>query len=385
VQWLERAADLDRGSATLRLQLAYAYQRDGRPVAALTALDGAAALDPDDMSVQIELGYAHWRAGHAALAHRALERAWRADTTNLVLAQDLVYISQRLKRNDAARSFAERVLDAPSAFTDAAHTEDSATAAERRFAMQRLHEDLGRRVTVSLDGFSGTSVGTATSAAPAGSRYRSYSQLEADVRLGNPPIRDGSTLSAYARVLGDSGEQASAVPSQNTMLGVGLRWKPWRSQVVYLAAENQTGLEDHSRRDVLLRASASFFNGGRYGDDWHPSHQGWMSRNLYLDAAHYLKTDYSALTADYRMSYHRRIATGQTVEPYGHLQFTGARDRAINRDLRGGLGVRWNLWYGATTYDADPHKLSLGVEFQQAFETYLPDRNGVFVTLGKRW
>jgi adsorption protein A len=333
----------------------------------------------------VELGYAHWRAGHPALAKRALERAWRADPTRLVLAQDLVYISQRLKQNDTARWFAEQVLDAPSAFSDAANNENAATADERRFAFRRLHEDLGRRVTINLDGFSGTRVGAATNTSPAGSHYRSFSQLEADVRLGSPPVRDGSTLSAYARLLGDSGEQHSALPSEDTLAGFGLRWKPWRSQVIYLAAENQIGLEDRSRRDVLLRASASFFNGGRFGDDWHPSRQGWISRNLYLDAAHYLKTDYSAFTADYRMSYHRRISTEQTVEPYGHVQFTGAKDGRIYRDLRGGLGLRWNLWYGATTYDAVSHKLSLGVEFQQAAETYLPDRNGVFVTLGTRW
>ncbi len=385
VQWLERAADLDRASAAIQLQLAYAYTHDGRATAALSALERAAALDPDNMNVQVELGYAHWRAGHPALAKRALERAWRADPTRLVLAQDLVYISQRLKQNDTARWFAEQVLDAPSAFSDAATNEHAATADEHRFAFQRLHEDLGRRVTINLDGFSGTRVGTTTNASPAGSHYRSFSQLEADVRLGNPPVRDGSTLSAYARLLGDSGEQHSALPSEDALAGFGLRWKPWRRQVIYLAAENQIGLEDRSRRDVLLRASASFFNGGRFGDDWHPSRQGWMSRNLYLDAAHYLKTDYSAFTADYRMSYHRTISTEQTVEPYGHVQFTGARDGRINRDVRGGLGLRWNLWYGATTYDAVPHKLSLGVEFQQAVETYLPDRNGVFVTLGTRW
>jgi bacteriophage N4 adsorption protein A len=384
VLWLERAVDLDGANASVQLQLAYAYTRAGRAPSALKALERAAAIEPDNMGVQAELGYAYWHAGHAALAQRALERVWRADPANLVLAQQLVYVAQRLKQNETARWYAEQLLDAPSAFTDTP-TGDSVTPAERRFGFQRLHEDLGRRVTINLDGFSGTHVGTATTGPQAGSGYRSYSQLEADVRLGSPSIRDGSTLSAYARVFGDGGEQRRALPSENAMAGVGLRWKPWRRQVIYLAAENQMGLDDHSRRDVLLRASASFFNGGRYGDDWHPSDGGWISRNLYLDTAHYLKTDYSAVTADYRTSYHRRIAAKQTMEPYGHLQVNGAWDRGINRDLRAGLGMRWNIWYDGTTYDADPHKLSLGVEFQQAFQTYLPDRNGVFVTLGTRW
>jgi hypothetical protein len=47
--------------------------------------------------------------------------------------------------------------------------------------------------------------------------------------------------------------------------------------------------------------------------------------------------------------------------------------------------VRWNIWYGATQYDAAPHKISIGLEFQQALQTYLPDHNGVFLALGTRW
>ena len=383
VHWLERAVDLDGANASVQLQLAYAYKRAGRAPSALKALERAAAMAPDNMVVQVELGYAYWHAGHAALAQRALERAWRDDPANLVLARQLVYVAQRLKQNDTARWYTEQLLDAPSAFTGTP-TDDSVTPAERRFGFQRLHEDLGRRVTINLDGFSGTHVGTATSGPQAGSGYRSYSQLEADVRLfeGNP------TLSAYGRVFGDGGEQRRALASENAMLGVGLRWKPWSSQVIYVEAENQIGVVDHSRKDVLLRASASFFNGGRFGDDWHPSGGGWISRNLYLDAAQYLKSDYRAVTADYRTGYHRRIAAKQTIEPYGHMQINGTWSQwsqGTNRDVRGGLGVHWNLWYDGTAYNADPHKLTLGVEFQQAFQTYLPDRNGVFVTLGTRW
>ena len=385
VRWLERAADFDRANASVQLQLAYAYKRAGRTVSAITALERAAEIEPDNMTVQVELGYAHWAAGHPALAERALERAWRADPANVGLAKQLVYVAQRLKQNDLARRYTEQLLDTPSAFTDSPTADDPMTPAERRFAFQRLHEDLGRRVTINLDGFSGTHVGTATSAPQAGTGYRSYSQLEADIRLGNPPIRDGSTLSLYARVFGDGGNERRPLPVENAYGGVGLRWKPLRSQIIYVEAENQMSLVDHSRKDVLLRASASFFNGGRFSDDWHASDGGWFSRNLYLDTAHYLNTDYSSATADWRTSYHRRIAAKQTLEPYGHMQINGAGNTVINHDVRGGLGVRWNLWYDGTNYDADPHKLSLGIEFQQAFETYLPDRNGVFFTLGTRW
>jgi bacteriophage N4 adsorption protein A len=381
VHWLERAAALDPGNSTTHAQLGYAYTRGGWPASAVDSFERAAALAPADIAMQRELGYAYWRAGRAADAQRVLEPAWHADPTNQQLAKQLVYVHQRLKHNDEARAYAERVLDASSSEASA---KDPA-AADQRFNFQRLHEDLGRRVTISADAWSGTHVGTGASAPQAGSHYRSYSQFEADIRLGNPPIRDGATLSAYVRVIADSGDLGTALPSQNPLLGIGLRWKPLRNHVIYLAAESQNGLEDRSRRDVLLRASASFLNGGRAGDDWHPSGSGWFSRNLYFDAADYVQSNYRAFTADYRTSYHRKLSTAQTLEPYGHLQFNGVDNSEFQRDTRGGVGVRWNFWHGATQYDAVPHKLSIGIEFQQAFETYLPDRNGVFLTFGTRW
>ena len=385
VHWLQRAAELDPDNAAVALELGYACSRGGWHASALAALQRAAALDPGNVNVQIELGYAYWRNGYAAQARRALERAWRADPGNLTVTEQLVYVHQRLSQNKEARAYAERVLDAPSSSSATAAASDSATSMDRRFGFQRLHEDLDRRLTVSLDGFSGSHLGTGPSGSQAGRGYRSYSQLEADVRLGGAPVRNGATLSAYARVLADGGEPRSALPSENAVLGVGLRWKPWGSQVIYFAAEHQTVLEDRSRRDVMLRASASFFNGEHHGDDWHPSGRGWISRNLYLDAARYLDARYSAVTIDYRTSYHHKVSANQTLEPYGHLQSSAIKSGRIERDIRSGFGVRWNLWSGATRYDAPPHKLSVGLEFQQAFKTYLSDRNGLFLTLGTRW
>jgi bacteriophage N4 adsorption protein A len=383
VLWLERAAALDGDDASMHLELAYALSRQGRPFSALGALERAATLDPDNMQVQVELGYAYWQAGHIARAQRAFERAWHADPGNLLLAQQLVYVHQRLKHNEQARSYVRQVLDATSS-SRGADQPDADMTADRRFGFQRLHEDLGRRVTVTLDGWSGTGVAAGISGSQPGTRHRSYSQVEADVRLGNPPIRDGSTLSAYARVLADGGD-GSALPSRNALLGMGVRWKPWRRHVVYLAAENQNGLEAPEHRDVLLRVSASFLNGGRYGDDWRPSGRGWVSRNLYVDVAHYLRADHGALTVDYRTSYHRKVSAKGTVEPYAHLQFSTLRFADTERDIRSGIGLRWNMWHGATRYNADPHKLSVGLELQHAFETYSSDRTGVFLTFSTRW
>jgi bacteriophage N4 adsorption protein A len=337
----------------------------------------------------MELGYHHWRVGRRSEARGAFERAWRADQRNVAVAEQLVYVHQGLKDNQQARWYAERVLDKldtldppdPSSTT----TATAATLADRRFGLKRLHEDLGRRLTVSLDAWSGPRVGTGTSASQAGTSSSSYSQLEVDFRLGKQTVRDGKTLSAYARIMGDGGERRSTLPSQNALLGMGLRWKPLRNHVFYLAGEHQNSLEDGTRRDFLLRASASFLNGGRYGDDWHESGPGWFAHNLYIDAAHYVDADRSAFTADYRAGYHGKAASNQSMEPYAHIQVNGVNAASFERDIRGGGGVRWNIWYGASRYDAARHKLSLGVEFQRAFDTSLSDRRGVFFTLGTHW
>ena len=346
VTWLERAVALVPADARVQAELAYAYARAGRAADSLTALEKSAALNPADTGVQVDLGFAYWRADRTADAVRALERAYQADPSNMIVARQLVYAEQRLANNSAARRYAERVLDTPGAFTQGASDLTPLQQADVQFGFQRLHEDLGRRVTVNADGFSGTGVGSRAASGQPGSGYRSYSQIEADVRLGKQTIRDGRTLSAYARVFADGGDLHRAFPTENAMLGAGLRWKPWRSQVIYLAAEGQGSLDDRSRRDVLVRASASFLNGGRFGDDWHPARAGWFSQNLYLDAARYLKSEFNAVTADYRTSYHKRIAdqrTGRTVhahsiqllwEPQSGARHPRRRRRALEHLVR---------------------------------------------------
>jgi adsorption protein A len=135
---------------------------------------------------------------------------------------------------------------------------------------------------------------------------------------------------------------------------------------------------------VVIRGSSSLFSTGQWSDDWHPSGGGWLARNLYLDAAYYAVSNQVALAGDFRMSYHRRLGDQQTIEPYARLQINGFRRARFDRDFRVGIGARWNLWSGERDYDAFRQKLSAGIEFQRAIDTYLPDRSGVFVSIGVR-
>ena len=69
--------------------------------------------------------------------------------------------------------------------------------------------------------------------------YRSYGQLEAEYRIGRNMLLEGDLLSVYSRVFADTGENGVMMPVKNPMSGTGLRWKPLRDQIFFLAVEQQ--------------------------------------------------------------------------------------------------------------------------------------------------
>ena len=364
-------------------QLAEIEEKQQHPQIAIELLQKALALDPSNTITQASLAYALYQAGDIRQSRELLMTAYQANPDNPQVIEQLSYANQRLGLNTESRHFAELAIDN----IEQKDSEDLTPALkEKLFGLRRMHEDLGRRWTFTLDATGGNQTSAVPYSGQPGLSARSYSQAEVAYRLGDPAIDDGKTLSAYTRVFAGGGTQNSAIPIYAPMIAGGLRWKPFSNQAINLAVEEQTPLDktSYSQTTAMLRASASFFNTGKYSDDWHPNGSGWNSQNLYLDAAHYMTSGLGSLTADYRISRHEKIANGQTIEPYTHLQWNELNNQ-VNKDLRIGLGVRWNWWSGQSRYDAYPSKTSLGIEFQHAFTTYLNERQAVFVTFGGRW
>jgi bacteriophage N4 adsorption protein A len=404
-------------------ELAQHQQRLGHRPQARDALRAANRLEPDNREYQLAYGYALLNNDERQAASDWLEPLYRPGDTEL--AEQLTYINQSLAHNQKARDYAAKAIDGEQ-------------SAQLRYDLRRLHEDLGRRWTMSFDAWTGNGQGT-VSGIGANSVAQSYAQTEVEYRLGEEPIRNGKTLSVYGRLYGssqsqrlyhpdeDGGENATYVEESNSnpldfrdpTLGVGLRWKPLGDQTLFLAAEELLPLNrsQGGEHDTLLRASASFLNEGQYSDEWHLGESGWWAQNLYLDGARYLRSQQTSLVADYRLSYHHKIRWGDTIEPYAHLQGRLYwNDKSPDKDyvkdddgsiqefssgsddyklLMGGVGVRWNHWFGETTYDAWPHKLSLGLEYQRRLksdqdlkeletgEEY--DKGTLMMTMGVRW
>ncbi|MFO6427425.1 phage receptor [Escherichia coli] len=357
-------------SANAYVARATIYRQRHNVPAAVSDLRAALELEPNNSNIQAALGHALWDSGDIAQSREMLEQAHKGlPPDDPALIRQLAYVNQRLDDMPATQHYARLVID--DIDNQALITPLTPEQNQQRFNSRRLHEEVGRRWTFSFDSSIGLRSGAMSTAnnnvggAAPGKSYRSYGQLEAEYRIGRNMLLEGDLLSVYSRVFADTGENGVMMPVKNPMSGTGLRWKPLRNQIFFLAVEQQLPLNgQNGASDTMLRASASFFNGGKYSDEWRPNGSGWFAQNLYLDAAQYIRQDIQAWTADYRVSWHQKVANGQTIEPYAHVRTTAIVIKALRARSLAESGVRWNIWTGETHYDAWPHKVSLGVEYQ---------------------
>ena len=379
---LNRAASL-QPSVTYYSQIASVLMEQGKVDEAIVYFDKALLLNPYDSVTQASLGYAYYRQGKYQRAKQFLTASLKTRPDDEELVKQLAYTNQKLGNNQQAIRYAEEAIDSFNRYIPA---EKTAEIKSQQFGMRRMHEDLERRWSFTADAMSSNQVTAAPNVGQPGSNYRSYSQAEAAYRLGDPAVDNGKTLSAYTRIFAGGGLNNSAAPIYAPMIAGGLRWKPLSDYVINLAVEEQTPLDrgQYTQTSMMLRASASFLNSGKYSDDWHPNGPGWIAQNLYLDAAHYLSTSVTSLVSDYRVSYHHKIEEGQTIEPYVHVQWSSL-NQTNGVDERVGVGARWNIWQGQSKYNAYPSKILVGLEYQYAFKTYLNDKSAVLLSLGGRW
>ncbi len=407
--WMLAQADEPRDPALARTDLENAiaqhpdpryYQRlaalqtqAGESKQALASLQRASLLAPDDPKLAASLGYAYLQAGEPNLAKAQFERASKANPDDPAMTRQLLYVHQQLGDDAQAQVYAARAIDQMGPTGDAVASSNSPQEDEDQqlYTLRRLHEDLGRKWRFNADMSLGDSVSSAANTAAPGVSYRSYLQLEGQYRF-DPSLTGGdiNTLAAYARVFAGSGANGGFWPVNAPMLGVGLHWKPFRTQNIVLTAEQQTPLSNNrdTHNDTMLRASGSWAFGTQFSDDWHAPGRSWITQNFYVDLAYYLRAEETVATLDYTLGWEHKLVEGQAIEPYVHLQYTGI-DRShglgYEKDGRMGLGLQWNLWFGETHYDAYPHRLSLALEGQHAFTSYLRENNVVFLIVRTQW
>lgn len=197
-----------------------------------------------------------------------------------------------------------------------------------------------------------------------------------------PRLAAGS-LFGYGRVISAN----DAVNGQTqTAGGVGLRWAPIRGLNTNLFSEAYQGqLGQGSSTDLLLRVNGSLLDQGHWNAEWKEDRRAWNERSLYFDAAWFVNQSQTLSLVRYSQGRTWRLGgglqggTAQTLSPYLLGQFT---QQNAQTDLRVGLGLRWQLWFGQDQRRAYRRKLTARAELQQSLGgTLYSNSTGVVLSL----
>lgn len=429
----QRQGDTAQALAFQREALRHAPRADHYYAAANTAqqagdsaqstawLAEAVRLAPDQPRYRADYGMR--LAGSADKQQRRqaipyLERATRDFPEDYRLGETLALRYDEAEDSASARRELRRVLDVEQNLVDGDDEYGSLEA--RKYRQRRAHETLSRRDSITLAS-TWSPAGTSTNdkfldnGQRSGSSRRAQSQNVQlamwDHALGEEPSRNGSTLSVYGRVL--FGGQSRTDYAQSMGTGVGLRYKPIGQANLNLYAElyhqrqidsdhynglslgellspakvggNWGDLRHHaeSSNDLLLRATASFLDQGRYRNDWRIDEDDWDERFLYLDAAWWTRAGDHAWLSRFQQGHAWKLRgdSPQTIMPYGFLEFS-SQDPSNDwrQDARTGVGVRWQWWFDDDRYNAYRGSLKVRAEYQQSLGGNLYERaNGVLL------
>lgn len=363
----------------------------------------AVRLDPDHPRYNADYAMrlaAAGTPGERRTSIAGLERATRDYPEDYRLGETLAWRYDEAEDSAAARRELRRVIDLEQ--NPVAADDEYGSMEARRYRQRRAHETLSRRDSFTLAS-TWSPAGVTSAATPndsaAGAKRRASSQNVQmaiwDHALGEEPTRNGSSLSVYGRAL--AGANGRKLYNQYLAAGVGLRYKPVGDYNLNLYAELYKQNEypgggfdgerwskiwtpekferrmrnrDHyaqTSTDYLLRATASFLDQDEYRNDWRVDEQAWNERSLYLDAAWWTKAGDHQWLSRFQQGHVWKLhaESAQTLMLYGFGEFSAQDpDNDWRQDLRSGIGLRWQLWYGDSRYDAFPAHVTVRTEYQ---------------------
>lgn len=353
-----------------------------------------------------------------------LERATRDYPEDFRLGETLAWRYDEAEDSFAARRELRRVIDLEQ---DPVAADDEYGSLEaRRFRQRRAHQTLSQRDNLTIASTWSpagvTTVPILNGDTQTGDRRRAQSQnLQTfiwDHALGEEPTRNGSTLSVYGRAI--AGNEGRKNYTQTLAAGFGLRYKPFGDYNLNLYGElykqntvnddvdpedafdglrwHEIGTPEKFERyirkrdkygqtstDFLLRATASFLDQGEYRNDWRVDESDWDERFLYTDFAWWTHAGDHQWVSRYQQGHTWKLPVDspQTIMPYGFAEFS-AQDPSNDwrQDLRSGVGLRWQYWYGEDRYNAYRAHVTVRTEYQLGMAGNLYEKaNGWLVGL----
>lgn len=335
------------------------YQEEGKSSEALPYLQRAATQDPQTNQYQVALGYAHLKEKNYLQAARLFEEVLRRDPDYLKLYEDLGYAYLHGCENDQAVSWFKRAIDNQALYPVSSPEETE----QLRRDMYRFRKEVSK-LTNRYDFTFYLAYQTAKpsqSVAPGGVFGGGAVPSQGGVEFAYTPpkigFRDERIFQVFTRVLWNIKPGSMRFDEDSFQGGVGLRYKPLKTQNFYFWGERLFKMGKNALDDWLLRLLYSW----DYGYDLKPGRRRWNYTFLYGDLAYFTK-------APGTWAYYAEIRQGVTfnrndrflITPHLVVDARFQDPLAFNSSyLEGGVGVSLKYLFWETRYEV--HRASFEV------------------------
>jgi tetratricopeptide (TPR) repeat protein len=359
-------------------ELGLAYRALDRPAAAVAPLERAHALDPERTDYAIALGYAYKEAGRPRDAARVFETVVAVEPDRVALYAELGYLYAAASDTSRAVAWFRKAIDNARRDTDDTHAVEIARLQSEVARMSRRFD-----VSAFMTYRSSARQPSAGATGPLGGTLPSQSGVEVAYQ---PPVigfRDERIFQVFGRLLWNLRASSLELDDDSVQAGLGVRYKPLRTQNLFVSAERLIAIGDHAQDDWLLRGLYSWAHhpGGV------PDRSSWNYTTVFADAAYFAERSVWAFYGEARQGitwrpYSRLLVSPHVVADARYADSRGPTDSFFE----GGGGVSLLYLFNESPYEGYRSSVELLVHykagrfFERARTSGDADFNGLVLT-----
>jgi adsorption protein A len=364
------------------------YRELGQLHEALHCFAEAKALDPENNQYATALGYTQLSLKHYPQAAHLFENVLQRDPDYLELYKDLGYIYLKGCRNDRAVAWFKRAIDNRPLYL--ARTPAEKEELERE--MYRLRKEITKANTF-LDFTSylsyqsvrrGESVAPGAPGVLGGGAVPSQGGVEFAYQPPELGFRDERIFQIFGRVLWNVKPTSLRFDEDSFQGGIGLRYKPLKTQNLWLQGERLVRMGDNGLNTWLLRLLYSW----DHGYDLQPGEKCWDYTYFYGDGAYFTQMPgtwayYIEARQGITFNYRDRLLVSPHVEADVRYQDPLTTNSSY---LEGGIGLSLRYLFYQPKYEV--HRASFevlsyykwGDFLKRGFSPKGSPYNGLFIT-----
>jgi adsorption protein A len=259
IELMSQAVEIQSTPARLFV-LGLAYQRSRNPEKALPLLRQAVTLEPQNDTYTLALGYALQQAGDRREAIRTLEIVASRNPDYLNVPRDLGYLYLKESNNKNAVAWFHKAIDEAPLYPQRTEKE-ILTVQQDVYHMRSEVRSISNRYDLAgyLTYRSNDTVGTASILG--GGVLQSQGGIEFGYQPPKIGFRAGRIFQVTSRLLWNTQPGSLRIASDSLQAGLGIRYKPFESQNLFLSGERIFKIGDATSSGWLGRGMYSWSRG----------------------------------------------------------------------------------------------------------------------------